>query len=131
LRLEIGGFLRSASLGALLIALAIGAFADQAHQVVVNNNSAVAVLLVVPALLAYLLRPSEHVLVGNLLTGLRRLAIFGGAWPLVAAVIVVVVADEHALQWSLAGIALVEALTGLALALPLIQSWQARATSGT
>jgi hypothetical protein len=57
---------------------------------------------------------------------LRRLAIFGGAWPLVAAVIVVVVADEHALQWSLAGIALVEALTGFALALPLVQSWQAR-----
>lgn len=89
-KLEISGFLRSASLGCILIAAVIGAFAWKHDRMIPNNNSAVAVLLVVPALLAYLLRPSEHVLVGGLLVGLRRLVVLGGVLPLLAAAAVVV-----------------------------------------
>ncbi|MFZ1924868.1 MAG: hypothetical protein WAU42_01875 [Solirubrobacteraceae bacterium] len=119
-KLQVGGFLRSASLGCLLIAAVIGTFAWKHHLAMKNNNSAVAVLVIVPALLAYLLRPSEHVLVSGLLAGLRRLVILGGVWPLLAAVLTVVVADGQVLQWSLGGLAVLEALTGFALVAPLL-----------
>lgn len=123
-KLNVAGFLRSVSLGSLLIAAVIGAFAWKSNQTLKNDNSAVAVLVVVPALLAYLLRPSEHVLVGGLLVGLRRLVILGGVWPLLAAVLVVVISSATVLQFSLLGLAALEALTGLALAAPLV--WPAR-----
>jgi len=120
-RLDIGGFLRSACLSAILIAAIMGCFAAAHHRVALNSNAAAAVLLVAPALLAYLLRPSEHVLVGGLLAGLRRVAILGGVWPLIAATLVVVLTDEVALQWSLTGLGIAELFTAAALALPLRQ----------
>jgi hypothetical protein len=120
LKVQADGFLFSACMGSALIALVLGAFAAEHQQVTSNNNSSVAVLLVVPALLAYLLRPSEHLLVGGLLAGLRRLAVLGGVWPLIAAVCVVTISGGVALQWCLAALALLEACTGGALSLPLI-----------
>jgi hypothetical protein len=129
-RLDILGFLRSASLGATLIATLLGAFAAEPSQVAKNNAAAAAVLLVVPALLAYLL-PSEQVLLRGLLAGLRRIAVLGGTWPLIASALVVILSGEAALRWSLAGLASLEALTALGLALPLVQGWWMRKRKGS
>lgn len=97
-KVDVDGFLRGASLGCLLIALIIGAFAWKHKQVMSNSDAAVAALLVVPALLAFLLRPSEHVLVGSLIGGLRRIAVLVGVWPLVASVLVVTISDAGVLR---------------------------------
>ncbi len=120
-RLDIRGFLRSSSLGAALLAIVLGGFAIKNVEVAKNNNAAAAVLLVAPALLAFLLKPSEHVLIGGLLAGLRRLAILGGVWPLVASALVVVITPASTLGLLLGVLAGCELATAIGLALPLAQ----------
>ncbi len=121
-RADVDGFLPSASLGAALIAAVIGAFAAEPSLAMKNESAAVAILLIAPALLAYLLRPSEHVLTSAFVAGLRRLAVLSGTWSLVAATLLVVVSEQAALRWSLAGLSFLGFLTALALALPLVQA---------
>jgi hypothetical protein len=80
-------FARSAAAAAFLVALLLWTFAIHMTQVMSNSNPAVAVLLVVPAILAYVLvRPQQHVLAVHFLQSLRVALILVASLPLLGAI---------------------------------------------
>jgi hypothetical protein len=117
---QIAAFLASAVLAAALLAGILLVFGLNQEQVAQHTEAAVAVLLVAPALLAYVLRPAGHVLVSGLLAGVRGVAVIGGAWPIVGATLVVVLHSSSALHRWLDVLAVAEGVTAAALMLPLL-----------
>lgn len=79
------------ALGATLAGLAILlSFTILLKEITPITDAAVAVLLVAPAVLGYLLvRPSEGAWAGGFLDGLRRIVIFSGVPPVLAAAVLV------------------------------------------
>lgn len=116
---RIAAFLTAAALGATLLAGILLVFGLYNEEVLRHSEAAVAVLLVSPALLAYVLRPAGHVLVAGLLAGLRSLAVLGGLWPVIGATLVVVLKSASSLGKALIILGILEALTAGALVLPL------------
>lgn len=89
------GFLHGAIGASLAVTIIVAAFAFNLSATVHQADAAVATLLIGPGLLAYVLvRPSEHVLVGGFVRGLRRLLIGSGVLPIGAALIVTL-ASKH------------------------------------
>lgn len=87
---EKSGFVTGAATAAVGTAALLGLFAFRLGTVLDQVEAAVALLLLAPALLAYLVvRPGEHALVGQFLTGLRRLLLGVAALPLVGAAMIV------------------------------------------
>lgn len=79
-------FVRAAALSATAIAAVLGFYLGRLDSLVTSPGSAVSLLLLVPGLLAYLLvRPTEHPLVGQFLTGLRHLLMLSGSLALIGA----------------------------------------------
>lgn len=117
---KIAAFLASAVLAAALLAGILLVFGLSQEQVARHTEAAVAVLLVAPALLAYVLRPAGHVLVAGLLAGIRAVAVIGGLWPIVGATLVVVLQSTSALHEWLIRLAIAEGVTAAVLMLPLL-----------
>lgn len=126
-RLDVEGLLRGAAFAAAFVAATLIAFGIMAGTVEQNREAAVAILLVAPAVLSYLfVRPSEHVLVGGFLAGIRRLIVLAGVWPVAAAVLTLLLSGECALRWSVLGLAAAAVATTAGLFAPLLQAWRAR-----
>jgi hypothetical protein len=85
---ETRGFLHGAIGASLAVTTLVALFAFNLTETARQTEAGVAVLLLAPGLLAYVLvRPSEHVLVGGFVRGLRRVLIGAGILPVVAAVL--------------------------------------------
>jgi hypothetical protein len=124
-RVEIEGFLRGATLVGAFITCVLWLFAAWPETVRSQTEASVATLLVAPIVLAYLfVRPSEHVLVGGLVAGVRRLVILAGVWPVVAAVVVILMCDDASLRYVLAALGGGALLNTAGLVLPLVQRWR-------
>ncbi len=82
------GLLRGAlgaAVGTAIVLVLVTALQSAAAK---KTGEVVGLLLIAPAILGYLLvRPSEHVLAGGLLAGVRRLVISIGIWPVAAATV--------------------------------------------
>jgi hypothetical protein len=92
---ERGGFIRGAFLAAAMISALLLAFSFNLDAVVRNRATALAMLLIVPSLLAYLVvRPREHLLAAQLVRGLRNCLLVIGALPLIASVFLILVGKE-------------------------------------
>jgi hypothetical protein len=121
------GFLRGAAVGALATFLLLAAFAIAAFEGMVTTTleASVAVLLIAPVIIQYLLfRPSEHVLVGGLFHGLRWGLIAVGGLPVASAGILVLNGEGPPgwlVPWVLTGAALG---AGVVLA-TFASAWQA------
>ncbi len=104
-----GGPIHVAWIAALLVAAMLWAYHSEISTVLANRGPALAPLLVVPGLLAYLVtRPGEHSAATRLLRGYRLLVVGVGLFPIAAAVILVL-APECPGEWlehTMAGLAL-------------------------
>jgi hypothetical protein len=112
------------ALAAALASLAILAgFTILLHETVKMTEAAVAVLLVSPAVLGYLLvKPSESALAGGFLRPLRRVIILSGALPVLGAAVLALCGGrstptEYLL---LAAITVMQAVTVVAIAMAFI-----------
>jgi hypothetical protein len=77
------------------VALLLTAYFLRLAEVLTRPEPAVAVLVLVPALLAYLVvRPAEHVIVGQFLTAARRVVTAAAGLPLVGSVAIVVNGED-------------------------------------
>jgi hypothetical protein len=80
----------AASIGSLAVAILLTAYFLRLSEVLALAEPAVAILALVPALLAYLVvRPAEHVIVGQFLAGARRVVTAAAGLPLIGAVAIV------------------------------------------
>lgn len=80
------GLIRPGAMAALAITALLAAITLRLGNSLENREAVVTTLLVAPALLAYLVvRPADHVVVGQYVGGLRRVLILLGVLPLVAA----------------------------------------------
>ena len=92
---EKGGFVKGAAIGAAGTAALLTAFAARLSEAVEETEATVTMLLVVPALLAYLLvRPNDHTLAAQMLRGLRRVLFGVGLLPLLGAAALVMAAGD-------------------------------------
>jgi hypothetical protein len=100
LRASRAGFLPGAVLTALLVALVLTLCWRNAHDVGPAREAAAAVLLLVPALMAgWLVQPREHAMARRLLRVPRALTTIVAALPLMAATVLVAVADKSPPGW--------------------------------
>ena len=89
------GFLNGALGAAWAVAALLGMFAANMSEAVRVADAGVAVLLIAPLLLSYVLvRPTEHILVGGYVRGLRRLLVATGAPPVVGALFLALAGED-------------------------------------
>ena len=89
------GFLRAAAWSASCVAVLVSAYFAVLGRVLRHTDVAVTVLLLAPALLAYLVvRPSQHILVGQFLSGARTTLLLSGALPIVGAAAIAVNGED-------------------------------------
>lgn len=80
------GLIRPGAMAGLAITALLAVVTLRLGESLTNREAVVTTLLVAPALLAYLVvRPADHVVVGQYVGGLRRVLIMLGTLPLVAA----------------------------------------------
>jgi len=84
---ERSGLIRPGTMAGLAITILLAAITLRLGESLKNREAVVTTLLVAPALLAYLVvRPADHVVVGQYVGGLRRVLILLGLLPLTSAV---------------------------------------------
>lgn len=87
---EKSGFVWSSLMAAVAVCVLLFAFASRMKQILAVPEPAVAVLLLVPAVLAYLLvRPAVHVIAADFLRPLRGCLVVIGSLPVIGAVAIV------------------------------------------
>jgi hypothetical protein len=121
---ERGGFIRGAAIASLAITLLLLAFVIGLGRILRVPEAAITLLLLAPALLAYLLvRPAEHTLVGPLLRGLRWVLLLVGLLPVAGAVAILLAgadANGRGLRETFLGLAALAGLASLILVSALV-----------